>query len=114
MQAQHRVLDIIRRAAVVVDDGHTRNGLQKGLALHLIGAVRIDDDQKRAAVCIDKRVLTGDEHIAVLRHGAKLVNERACGIVFEIDDDAPALALFAAQTEKADRRAHRVLPQRGT
>ena len=50
MQIQHNLLNIIRRAPVVVNDGNTGNRFQQRARLDLIGAVRIDDNQKTLRV----------------------------------------------------------------
>ena len=46
VQIQHNLLDIIRRAPVMVNDSDTGNRFQQRARLNLIGAVRIDDNQK--------------------------------------------------------------------
>ena len=105
MQTQNGVVDVIRRPAVVIDDRHTRHCLEQRLALHLIGPVRIDDDQQRAVVRLDQRVVAGDENPGVFRQRAQLTDKRPGGVVFQIEDDAGALALLPAEAHETDRRA---------
>ena len=50
MQIQNNLLNIVCRAPVVVNDGNTGNRFQQRALLDLIGAVRIDDNQKTLRV----------------------------------------------------------------
>ena len=108
MQVENRLLDIIRCAAVVVDDGNTGDGLEQLLGLDLIGAVGVDDDEQTARVGLDKRVLSGNENVLIVRILPQLVNEAPGHVVLEVDDDVRGLPALAAQAPDARRRAERV------
>ena len=108
MQVQHDLLDIIRRAAVVVDDGNTGDGLQQLARLDLIGPVRVDDDEQTAWVGLDKRVLSGNENVLIVLILPQLGNEAPGHVVLEVDDDVRGLPALAAQAPDAHRRAERV------
>ena len=108
MQVQHDLLDIIRRAAVVVDDGNTGDGLQQLARLDLIGPVRVDDDEQTARVGLDKRVLSGNENVLIVLILPQLGNEAPGHVVLEVDDDVRGLAALAAEAPDAGRRAERV------
>ena len=108
MQVQHDLLDIIRCAAVVVDDGNTGDGLQQLARLDLIGPVRVDDDEQTARVGLDKRVLSGNENVLIVLILPQLGNEASGHVVLEVDDDVRGLPALAAEAPDAGRRAERV------
>ena len=109
VQIQHDLLDIIRRAAVVVDDGNTGNGFQQRARLDLIGPVRVDDDEQTARVRLDKRVLPGEEDILIVARCLAARRSGSAGRLFlQVDHDVRGLPALAAQAPDADRRAERV------
>ena len=108
MQVQNHLFDIVRRTAVVVDDGHTRDGLEQRLRFDLVGPVGVDDDEKAAAVGFNQRILSGDECCGKIGRGLQLRKQRARGVIVLVDDDARLFLPLAAQTHKPHGRAERV------
>ena len=53
MQIEDRLLDIICRPAVVVDDRDAGNGLEQRAALDLLWPVGVDDDKQAPVVRLD-------------------------------------------------------------
>ena len=47
MKRYHRILNIIRRPAVMIDHSNLVNRLEQRLALHIAGTVDIHNDQQR-------------------------------------------------------------------
>ena len=86
------VLDIVRSAAVVVDQRDARAALQQRPILHLTGTVRVHDDQQRLAVGVQDRLLRRIERVFVLRDRVQAFQKRPCGSLFFINDDAAVLA----------------------
>ena len=105
VKVNHNRIDVVRSPTVVVYNADLRDGLQQGLELHLIRAVGIHHDQDALVVAVQQRVLSGNEHIPVLRHVPQLVQKPRAGVVIHIDDNARLLALLAAQAIDSNRRA---------
>ena len=102
------VLDIGRGDAVVVDDGDAVAGREQVGVLHPLGAVDVDDDQKRPPVGAQHRLGLAHEDIFVFRLLAQHGDQTLRRVLFEIRDDVHADAEFARQAAHADGGADRV------
>ena len=105
MQTDDRVLDIIRRAAVMVDDRDLVDGLEQRLALDIGGTVDVHDDEQRVEVAHDHRVLRADEHALVLALRLQTLDQIARHGVLTVYDDVDRLVLDARGADHACRSA---------
>ena len=108
MEGEVGVLNIGRRAAVVVDDGHARTGLEQGLVLHLLGRLVSTTTSSRAAVGLQHGLLRGDEGVFVLRLVFEPLDKQRGGVLHRVDDDAAGLALLARDAAHGHGGAHGV------
>ena len=106
VEIDHHGTDVVRGPAVMVDDGDLADGLQQRLALHLVGTVGVHHDENGIAAAAQQRILAGDQHAVVLRHGLDLLDEPLGGIVLGVNDDPGGLLLLAAHTGHTQRRTH--------
>ena len=105
MQIEDRLLDIIRRPAVVVDDRDAGNGLEQRAALDLLRPVGVDDDEQAPVVRLDQRILSGDEQILAAGRGLELGDQALAGVFLQVDHDPGRALLHPAQAQKTHGRA---------
>ena len=92
----------------MVDDRYLVDRLQQRLALHIVRAVDVHDDQQRVKIAHDHRVFRADEHVFVLRQCLQLFDQLGCHRVVLVDHNMHRLALGARRTDHAGGRADRV------
>ena len=108
MHVEHGLIDIIRSAAMVVDDDDAADGFEQRLAFDLIGPVCVDDDEQALRIGREQSLLPRQEKVVILRKRLQLCQQLAAGVGVRVHDDVGLLALLAAQARNARCRAERI------
>ena len=108
MEIDHHRIDIIRSPAVMVHHADLGNGVQKGLALHLVRPVGIHHHQQALGVSLEQSVLTGNEGVGIFRHSIQPLQQLTGCISLHIQNNLGLLPLFPAQAANAHRRTQGV------
>ena len=108
MEIDHYGIDVICGSAVVIYHTDLRNGLQKGLALHLIRPVGVYNDQCAVVVTADQCFLSGNEDILIFRHFQNFRKKFFGHVPFLIQNDIGFFAFFAAHTADTHSSAQRI------
>ena len=108
MEVEGRVLDIVRRPAVVVNDRHPVAGVQQLPVLHQIRPVGVHHHQQGPRLGVDEGVGTADKYVLVLRQAGQLAHQGPGVVALQVDDDLGPLPPLPGRAAHARRRAHRV------